>query len=63
MKQVDMIAIEKINGEIKVSDKWSKSNNTPPSDTQLGRNRRSTTDWLCNEGSGWLVIGDVQKKT
>ena len=63
MKQVDMIAIEKIDGKIKVSDKWSKSDNTPPSDTQLGRNRRSTTNRLFNEGSGWLVIGDVQKKT
>ena len=57
MKQVDMIAIEKINGEIKVSDKWSKSDNTPPSDTSLGGTEDlQLTGFVMKDQDGWSLV-------
>lgn len=57
MKNVDMIAIEKINGQIVVSDKWSKGDNEPPSDSSLGgKEDLERTGFAMKDEDGWSLV-------
>lgn len=57
MDNVDIIACEKINGEIKVSDKWSIGKNTPLDDSIFGgTDDLERTGFDFKDQDGWSLV-------
>lgn len=57
MDNVDMIACERINREIKVSDKWSTGKNTPLDDSNFGgKDDLERTGFTLKDQDGWSLV-------